>query len=201
MIKLLKKEYAVELFREWYLDLIQSDDRGKRIVRWLAIFVMFLSASVSVFIFLSIYRLGVPQPLGIMPLPSVSDERAKVEASVDLYQSMISTRKDSQRIANDIVRLGRNPLARMASPMEIPLISPEPSVEDLVDLPPIILVRAVMIMGKDSAAVVDIDGVGYGIVVKRGMSFFGGKGRFVSIKAKELVFRWNGKNISVPVDL
>lgn len=198
---LLSKEYALELFKEWYSELLQSDDRDKRIIRWVAIFVMLVSTSVSVFIFFKIYGLDVFQPLGVIPLPSISEERSKVEASVDLYQTMIATRKDSQRIANDIIRLGRNPLARMESPEEIPLISPEPSVEDLVDLPPIVIVRAVMVMGKDSAAVVDIDGVGYGIVVRRGMSFWGGKGRFVSIKAKELVFRWNGKNVSVPVDL
>lgn len=201
MIRLLNKEYALEMFREWYLELIQSDDRNKRIVRWIAILVMVVSASVSMFVFFKIYRIDVFQPIGAMPLPSISEERSKVEASIELYQAMIATRKDSQRIANDIVRLGRNPFDKMESPEEVPLISPEPSVEDLVDLPPIVIVRAVMVMGKDSAAVVDIDGVGYGIVVKRGMSFLNGKGRFVSIKAKELVFRWNGKNVPVPVDL
>ena len=197
---MLTREYAFDTFKSWYKELLDGEERDKRIVRWLSFTITVVSIAGLVFFFRSIYDTD-PSILDPMPPISVEHDRAKAEEAVELYRGIISTRRDSQRIANDIIRIGRNPMVRKESPKEIPLISPEPSVVDLVDLPPIMVVRAVMIIGKDGGAVVDIDGVGQGIVVKKGMSFLGGKGRFVSITAKEVIFRWNGKNVSVPVDL
>lgn len=197
---MLTREYAFDIFKNWYKELLESEDRDKKIIRWLSLTIMIISISGSVFAFFRIHDTEPSQP-ALMPPISLDQDRAKAEEAVELYRGIISTRRDSQRIANDIIRIGRNPMVRKESPKEIPLISPEPSVVDLVDLPPIMVVRAVMLIGKDGAAVVDIDGVGQGIVVKKGMSFLGGKGRFVSINAKEVIFRWNGKNVSVPVDL
>jgi hypothetical protein len=88
----------------------------------------------------------------------------------------------------------------MESPKNVPVASTEPSVEDLVDLPPLVIVRAVMVMGKDASAVVDIDGIGNSMVVRKGTTFSGKKGRFLSIGTDKLIFRWNGTNVSVPVN-
>lgn len=197
---MLTVDYNSDVLKNWYKELIEGGERDKRIIRWVALSVLLLSIAGSSFVLYSVYNVDPPAPAPMPPV-SVEEDRKKVEESVELYRTIIATRRDSQRIANDIVRLGRNPLMKMESPKEVALISPEPSVVDLVDLPPIILVRAVMVIGRSSAAVVDIEGVGEGIVIKKGMSFLGGKGRFISIKSKELVFRWNGKNVSVPVDL
>nr|WP_321503417.1 hypothetical protein [uncultured Dethiosulfovibrio sp.] len=197
---MLTLDYTSDILKTWYKELLEGDERDRRIIRWVALTVMLLSIAGSSFALYRVYNVNPPAPRSMPPV-SVEEDRKKVEESVELYRTIIATRRDSQRIANDIVRLGRNPMMKMESPKEVALISPEPSVADLVDLPPIILVRAVMIIGRNSAAVVDIEGVGEGIVIKKGMSFLGGKGRFISIRSKELVFRWNGKNISVPVDL
>lgn len=189
------------VFKDWLDTELNSEEKSHLVLRWGCAFLMTGAILSGLFFGFRILSVNVFKDTPVLPRPSLADDRVQTETTVKLYRAIMEQRKDSQRIANDIIRIGRNPMAKMESPKDIPLLSPEPSIPDLADLPPIVIVRAVMIMDGGASAVVDIDGLGYGIVVKKGTSFLGGKGRIVSIKAREVVFRWNGKNIPVPVNL
>jgi Tfp pilus assembly protein PilP len=66
------------------------------------------------------------------------------------------------------------------------------------DYPPEgIVLRAVMLMGKQSVAVIDIPGVGSGMIFKVGDTFMEKKGRVVRISPDKVVLRWGGKNWDV----
>jgi len=64
-------------------------------------------------------------------------------------------------------------------------------------LPPIMFVRAIMVVGKESIAIMDINGVGNGIIVKTGYSFLEKKGRILRITPEKVTVRWAGKNIDI----
>ena len=49
-------------------------------------------------------------------------------------------------------------------------------------------------MGNQNVAVMDIPGVGSGMVVKVGDTFMQKKGRIVKIASDKVVLRWGGKN-------
>lgn len=66
--------------------------------------------------------------------------------------------------------------------------------EIVVEMPPEIVVRAIMQMGKRQVAVMDIAGVGSGLVVRAGDTFMQKKGRVVRITPDKVVVRWGGKN-------
>ena len=60
-----------------------------------------------------------------------------------------------------------------------------------------IVVRAVMLMGKQSVAVIDIPGVGSGMIFKVGDTFMERKGRVVRITPDKVILSWGGKNWDV----
>ena len=64
----------------------------------------------------------------------------------------------------------------------------------LIEPPPEIVVRAIMMLGKQRTAVMDIAGLGSGLIVRQGDTFMGKKGRIVRIAADKVVVRWAGKN-------
>ncbi|MDR1979463.1 MAG: hypothetical protein LBQ42_12080 [Synergistaceae bacterium] len=108
------------------------------------------------------------------------------------------------------IRAGSSTMAgSMASlsmyPFGDPLLAerPEPTVEEpaavfvpevVIEYPPEIILKAIMIMGKQQVAVMDISGVGNGMVVKVGDTFMQKKGRIVRIAPDKVVVRWGGKN-------
>ena len=72
-----------------------------------------------------------------------------------------------------------------------------PRIEEHVEPPPGIVVKAIMLMGKSRVAVMDVDGVGSGLIVRQGNTFLNGKGRVVRITSDKVVVRWNGKNWNI----
>ena len=69
--------------------------------------------------------------------------------------------------------------------------------EIVIEPPPGLVVKAIMLMGNSRVAVMDIDGVGRGVIVRQGDSFLNRKGRIVRITADRVVVRWNGKNWNI----
>jgi hypothetical protein len=66
------------------------------------------------------------------------------------------------------------------------------------DYPPDgIVLRVVMIMDKQSVAVMDIPGVGSGMIFKVGDTFMEKKGRIVRITPDKVILSWGGKNWDV----
>jgi hypothetical protein len=66
--------------------------------------------------------------------------------------------------------------------------------EVVIEYPPEIVLKAIMIMGRQQVAVMDISGVGSGMIVKAGDTFMQKKGRIVRITPDKVVVRWGGKN-------
>ncbi|MDR1048882.1 MAG: hypothetical protein LBL51_03925 [Synergistaceae bacterium] len=65
----------------------------------------------------------------------------------------------------------------------------------VIDYPPDgITLRAIMTMGKQQVAVMDIPGVGSGMIVKPGNTFMQKKGRIVRIAPDKVVISWGGRN-------
>ncbi|MGI6253902.1 MAG: hypothetical protein ACOYJV_10730, partial [Aminivibrio sp.] len=62
---------------------------------------------------------------------------------------------------------------------------------------PIMFVRAIMVAGGQSMAIMDIEGVGTGIIVRNGYSFAGGEGKIVRIGPDKVTVRWAGKNMDL----
>jgi len=63
-----------------------------------------------------------------------------------------------------------------------------------VDYPPQITLRGTMTMGNQPVAVMDISGVGTGVIVRVGDTFSQRKGRIVRIAPDRVVVNWGGRN-------
>ena len=93
--------------------------------------------------------------------------------------------------------LAKYPFAepRMAPDIPSPSIGDRLAVEmPYIDYPPEITLRGIMIMGKQHIAVMDIPGVGTGMIVRAGDTFMQKKGRVVRIAPDKVVINWGGKN-------
>jgi hypothetical protein len=64
-------------------------------------------------------------------------------------------------------------------------------------IPPIMFVRAIMVAGKQSMAIMDIEGVGTGIIVRSGYSFSNGEGKVVRIGPDKVTVNWSGKHLDL----
>ena len=64
-------------------------------------------------------------------------------------------------------------------------------------IPPIMFVRAIMVAGRQSMAIMDIEGVGTGIIVRSGYSFSNGEGKVVRIGPDKVTVNWSGKNLDL----
>ncbi len=77
----------------------------------------------------------------------------------------------------------------------------KPAVEvvtpEIIEMPPEIVLRAIMVMGRQQVAVMDIVGVGSGMIVRAGDTFMQKKGRIVRIAPDKVVMRWGGKNFDI----
>ncbi|PIE54972.1 MAG: hypothetical protein CSA35_03675 [Dethiosulfovibrio peptidovorans] len=183
--------------------IFEDPSSSSRIFRFFMALLMIGTLAGSGFAFYQMQNVVTTPEKHLPPVQfkKVTKEREALETKASIYKGILARRRDSQNLAEHILSIERNPLAKLRSPSDLPLATPEPSAADLEALPPLVVVRAVMVMPGKAAAVVDIDGVGQGIVVRKGTSFSGGKGRFLSIRAKKIVFRWRGKPVSVPVEL
>jgi len=92
----------------------------------------------------------------------------------------------------------REPLFEVALPPaeDIPSVTAvEPPSVVYIDYPPEgITLRGIMIVGKQHVAVMDIPGVGTGMVVKAGDTFMQRRGRVVRVAPDKVVVNWGGQN-------
>ena len=69
--------------------------------------------------------------------------------------------------------------------------------EEVVKPPPKITLRAIMLMGKTRTALIDIAGVGTGLLVKQGDTFLNREGHIVRIMNDKVVVRWKKKTWNI----
>jgi type II secretory pathway component PulC len=123
-----------------------------------------------------------------------SPEVEKLDALVQSYRNQALIRSGSGRLAELALAAGRSPFAEPPSLAAVEAVPGRGGPVIPVEVPPPnVNVKAVMMLGSASVAVVDIDGVGQNLVVKPGFTFAGKHGKIVSINPDKLVFLWNGK--------
>jgi hypothetical protein len=124
-------------------------------------------------------------------------DKRRLDAMTNEVMVTSATRGGSTEMVSAVERTGRYAFAdptffrpppeddeREREPIDITL----PSV--VVEMPPEIVLRAIMIMGKQRVAVMDIVGVGSGLMVRAGDTFMQKRGRVVQIAPDKVVLRW-----------
>ncbi|MDR2528155.1 MAG: hypothetical protein LBD04_03930 [Synergistaceae bacterium] len=140
------------------------------------------------------------------PDPSQGD-RGRLNNMLNQVKTTSASRQSSPSVAMSMERtLAKYPFADPTiidqAPPDTP-IDPDkpPVVVEVIDYPPSgIVLRAVMIMGNQRVAVMDIPGVGNGLVVKAGDTFAQRKGRVVRIATDRVVIRWGNRNWDIRAD-
>ncbi len=156
--------------------------------------------------FRRVVELSAEEPVFVPPPPRQSQEDAKrLDGIIESYRATVEARQGSKAVAAVITNESRRPF--VVSPRELPVLSAASGgdgahgayVDPLVSevLPPIMFVRAIMVVGREAVAVMDINGVGNGIIVKTGYSFLNKQGRVLRISPEKVTVRWAGKNIDI----
>ncbi|MDR2179898.1 MAG: hypothetical protein LBP21_06295 [Synergistaceae bacterium] len=117
----------------------------------------------------------------------------QVDVTSKMRSSSLSMAQNMESLSMSPYPFGDPLLAIDPEPTEEePLVLVEPEV--IIDYPPEITLKAIMIVGKQRVAVMDISGVGSGMIVKAGDTFMQKKGSIVRIAPEKVVVRWGGKN-------
>lgn len=128
---------------------------------------------------------------------SVEADKKRLDDMIEQVRAATALRANSFVWAQSMKELGKHIFDEPTQMALVPgegLTSP---VVPIVENPPNIVVRAIMILGKNKTAVMDIAGVGSGLIVRQGDTFMGRKGRIVRIAADKVVVRWANKNWDV----
>ena len=153
--------------------------------------------------FKRVVDLSEEEEVRVQPPASQSQEDAKrLDGIIESFRTSVEARYGSKELAASLARNNRRPFVTTrpsgkggasAGAVDVPLV--EPLVAEV--LPPIMFVRAIMVVGKESIAIMDINGVGNGIIVKTGYSFLEKQGHIVRITPEKVTVRWAGKNIDI----
>jgi hypothetical protein len=137
--------------------------------------------------------------------PSVSStvdtDRKRLASMVNQVGVTSEIRRNSPEIARTMLSLNKYPFGdplmvdKPPEPDEKPFEFPlQPSIpEIIIDYPPEVILRAIMTLGTRHVALMDIPGVGNGMVVKVGDTFMQKKGRIVRIAPDKVTMSWGGK--------
>ncbi len=130
------------------------------------------------------------------PSPKIEEEIRQLDSTAQRFRATILAREGSTQLAVLAATVARRPF-----------LPPRTDIgeegDPLLDTgaPPYMMVRAVMVKGGQSAVVVDIEGLGEGMILKTGSQFGKGRGKVVSISPEKVVMTWVGQRIEIPVDL
>ncbi|MDR1379775.1 MAG: hypothetical protein LBJ36_12100 [Synergistaceae bacterium] len=131
-----------------------------------------------------------------MPIDGSASDKQRLDEMLRQIRAASNKRNNSSFMAKRMED-------RSNYPFGDPLPTPPPNDEPLmvvipdviIDYPPEgIILRAIMITGNQQVALMDIPGVGNGLLVKVGDTFMQRKGRIVRIAPDKVVVRWGGKN-------
>ena len=125
-------------------------------------------------------------------------DKRRLDTMIDQVKTVSESRNTSSVMADNMQNLSKyifaDPTAVIVEPPPDPT-RPDPIIPEIViDPPPEIVLRGIMLVGKQQVAVMDISGVGSGMIVKVGDTFMQKKGRIVRISADKVVVRWGGRN-------
>lgn len=188
----------LDAVKELWTDIVEGE-RFPRIVRILLGVVMIIGIFWSIFIFQQMLTtLQGDDTLPPAPDAATDKEIALLEETSSGFRNAVLARAGSTQLTVMASAVGRKPFVPSELPSSTGGTGTEP-VQEII-LPPMIWVKAVMIQGSNSVAVVDVEGYGDGIIVKKGYSFGEGKGRVLAISHDKVVLTWSGQRIDIPLD-
>lgn len=181
-------------FRELWNDIVEGD-RIPRILRILLATALILGSLWSVLLFRQMFFTMKGREAPPPAANAAADkEIAQLEETAKGFRNAVMARTGSTQLAVLAATVARKPF--MPS-------DPGSRREELLDGlagTPMIWVKAVLIKGNEAAAVVDVEGYGEGIILRKGGSFADGKGRVIGITHEKVVVTWSGQQIDIPVD-
>ena len=178
-----------------------NNEGNARTIRF-AFFAIFLLGTVwAVYSYLQGQELRELETLSATPIPNQAEvDRARLEALEEQVQATTQTRVISP-FTVDMMRdnFARYPFSEprlepvvAVTPLPDHLLVIEPPV--VIDFPPAITLRGIMIMGQQHVAVLDIQGAGTGMIVRAGDTFMQRRGRIVRVAPDRVVVNWGGRN-------
>ena len=200
---------AGDLHGDSFFGRIIGGDGGYRTLRILMILFLVAGTAASGYYFKKFVDASDEPSIVIPPVPNLaSKDSERLEKLIGSFRSSVDTRTRSLLLASTVVETSRMPFAETPpadmTPREVPgegvtVAEGEGTFPPLVreKLPPIMFVRAIMVAQKQAIAVMDIEGVGNGIIVRPGYSFGGGDGKVVGISSGKVTVNWSGKNIDI----
>ncbi|MCF7936504.1 MAG: hypothetical protein K9L28_09195 [Synergistales bacterium] len=133
-----------------------------------------------------------------MPNVGAIEEARQVRSTGELYARAMKARSRSNEVVALAVAANRRPWQPVVGAPEPTTPEPRQVVTEVV--PPLMKIKALMIMEGRRVAVMDIEGEGSGVVVTRGSEFGGGLGRVLAIKENKVVVRWEDRRIDVTLE-
>jgi len=173
-----------------------------RVVRLLFFLIFLLGTVWAVYSYMESTTLMELEPMTAMVLPvtPADTDRARLGAMIQQVETTSRMRTTSVETVRPLEIVGRLPFDEPPVPTgvivlgeeEPPFILPDPVV--IIEYPPHITLRGIMVMGNQQVAVIDISGVGTGMIVRAGDTFMQRRGRVVRIASDRIVVNYAGRN-------
>lgn len=185
-----------------------AGEGGYRLLRFLVVLFLLAGTVWSGYLFKQFLDLSKEDSISIPTLASQAGKDAeRLDTLIANFKEAVDTRENSLTLASAVADASRRPfVATMkAAPLEertpegAVVVAGDQSIPTFVQekIPPIMFVRAIMVAGKESMAIMDIEGVGNGIIVRNGYGFNNGEGKVVRIAPEKVTIRWSGKNLDI----
>ncbi|MBQ7264144.1 MAG: hypothetical protein IJR14_10565 [Synergistaceae bacterium] len=182
-----------------------SNEGSARTWRLLFFLLFLLGSAFAVYSYLKLKELREEKYFSPSVTPtSVEADKKRLDGMVSEVRDASTRRSNSYmsaQVMRDLNKYVFDPPSSTLDPVEYPedrpLLAQPPTPEPPVVPPPDITVKAIMVMGKTRVAVMDIAGVGSGMLVRPGDTFMNRKGRIVRIADDRVVVRWDGKTWNV----
>lgn len=178
-----------------------SVEQKKEFFMVIIAFVIFTCLSVfSMKNFIWLTGIGMEQPVNEVissdktekPNNPVKTDDVIIKEIESNYNTYIKLKNNSDEIVKKSIALGRNPISKTQVKKTPQTVEPEV-------LAPIMTIKAIVKLGNDSAATVNISSERPGMIIYKGSVFAQGKGKILSIDTKGVDWVWSGKKIRTEI--
>ena len=186
---------------------LMGGEGGYRLLRFLVVLFLLAGTAWSGYLFKQFIDLSKEDSITIPPLASqAGKDSERLDTLIANFKEAVDTRENSLTLASAVADASRQPfVATMkAAPAAAKtedgvVVAGDQTIPVFVQekIPPIMFVRAIMVAGKQTMAIMDIEGVGNGIIVRSGYGFNNGEGKIVRIAPDKVTIRWSGKNLDI----
>ena len=180
---------AIERIRSSSISLPSSAEDRKKLLLAAVLFIFFaVLAFVCVANFIWLNRLTVDSVSSSMP-EDFSEQDETTQKADELSRKIsayLKYRDDGMRMIELAESTGVPPIAGLQTAGAQGELS-------VPEYTPSIVIKALVVMGKNAVATLDIDGEPAGQVYTKGMTFGGNKGKITEINSKGVSWIWSGK--------